>query len=557
LDEILKIGVTRGGSIGDILNLSAIATSIKRQFPQSYITAIVSTHPEILRDNKVVDRIICIPVATFQKYVDEHKKTFDIFLEYKYACQWTFSDKVLALPGIQDFKRLTEKRYKKYSYIFEKFLLDIPAMNRMGKSYWEIASDSLALKVSPDDMFISIHPEDYKAAEKYKDLKYVTINNSSAGGFQTKNWKSAYWKDVTTYLRKLNIVPIQIGEKTDFPIEGAERFLGTIFETVALIKGAYFNISCEGGIVHLARVVGVKSIVLFGPTTMHVFEYKENINIRSNVCKPCWWRTLTWYHTCPLINEKVSNECPAPCMDALKPELVIKSINKLLVEREYKMKYLEPSINMDKDSLKAALWHKEQEILKKVAGTPMEIFEAEVIKLPLDVTNYTELAQAKRVAAILKEVGTGKKVLSVADGGYIGNLIRLQGNKVTVTDISEIRTLRCKYLLKFEAYQCRAEKLPFKDQTFDVVILAEILEHIPNMSMAIQEAERVLKPYGKLILTVPVGRRHDPYPEHLKKIQLTTIQDDKGNDDMIVLGIETIKDHYDDYMKNNRNAEVR
>lgn len=43
--------------------------------------------------------------------------------------------------------------------------------------------------------------------------------------------------------------------------------------------------------------------------------------------------------------------------------------------------------------------------------------------------------------------------------------------------------------------------LPFKDEEFGVVLCTEVLEHLPNPSMAIKEMQRVLKNGGKIILT--------------------------------------------------------
>lgn len=45
--------------------------------------------------------------------------------------------------------------------------------------------------------------------------------------------------------------------------------------------------------------------------------------------------------------------------------------------------------------------------------------------------------------------------------------------------------------------------LPFPDDTFDKIVAAEVLEHIPNDMAAMTELMRVLKPGGQLAVTVP------------------------------------------------------
>jgi SAM-dependent methyltransferase len=50
--------------------------------------------------------------------------------------------------------------------------------------------------------------------------------------------------------------------------------------------------------------------------------------------------------------------------------------------------------------------------------------------------------------------------------------------------------------------------LPFPDETFDAVLLSEILEHVDRDVEALREVRRVLKPGGLALLTVP----HADYP---------------------------------------------
>ncbi|MEJ2643255.1 MAG: class I SAM-dependent methyltransferase [Desulfosarcinaceae bacterium] len=45
--------------------------------------------------------------------------------------------------------------------------------------------------------------------------------------------------------------------------------------------------------------------------------------------------------------------------------------------------------------------------------------------------------------------------------------------------------------------------LPFEDQSFDLVLCSEVLEHIPNDQQAVKELLRILKPGCQLVVSVP------------------------------------------------------
>jgi len=51
-------------------------------------------------------------------------------------------------------------------------------------------------------------------------------------------------------------------------------------------------------------------------------------------------------------------------------------------------------------------------------------------------------------------------------------------------------------------------RLPFPDETFDKILMTEVLEHIPDEQMALREIRRVLRPGGTFALSVP----NDDYP---------------------------------------------
>jgi ubiquinone/menaquinone biosynthesis C-methylase UbiE len=47
------------------------------------------------------------------------------------------------------------------------------------------------------------------------------------------------------------------------------------------------------------------------------------------------------------------------------------------------------------------------------------------------------------------------------------------------------------------------QQLPFADDSFDVIVSCETIEHVPDVRMAILEMHRVTRPGGKLFLTTP------------------------------------------------------
>lgn len=66
------------------------------------------------------------------------------------------------------------------------------------------------------------------------------------------------------------------------------------------------------------------------------------------------------------------------------------------------------------------------------------------------------------------------------------------------------------YKQKIELKNCfftvgNAERLGFKDDSFDIVVCTEVLEHLPNPNETLKEIYRVLKLGGVAIITTPNG----------------------------------------------------
>ena len=96
------------------------------------------------------------------------------------------------------------------------------------------------------------------------------------------------------------------------------------------------------------------------------------------------------------------------------------------------------------------------------------------------------------------EVGAGTGYFSL-------NLLRARiVRQATCTDISPgmVRTLAAnaeRLGLDVRALRADAESLPFRDQSFDLVLGHAVLHHLPDLERAFSEFHRVLKPGGRIV----------------------------------------------------------
>ncbi|MCC6476830.1 class I SAM-dependent methyltransferase [bacterium] len=99
-----------------------------------------------------------------------------------------------------------------------------------------------------------------------------------------------------------------------------------------------------------------------------------------------------------------------------------------------------------------------------------------------------------------------KKWLDIGTGnGFLPQATRakLSGVHVTGTDFAENALEHAQGLDEKVHNDIDRDGLPFADASFDFVSCLEVLEHLVFPDNALKEISRVLKPQGKLALTVP------------------------------------------------------
>ncbi len=134
---------------------------------------------------------------------------------------------------------------------------------------------------------------------------------------------------------------------------------------------------------------------------------------------------------------------------------------------------------------------------------------------------YKSQSEAERIwKTLLKNtIRTNKnlRILDVGTGtGFLALLLAEMGHNVTGIDISKCmleksRQNADKMHLSVDFMHGDAEKLPFEDETFDIVVNRNLLWTMPDPMAAVDEWSRVVKSGGKLVLID--GKWHDSATE--------------------------------------------
>jgi SAM-dependent methyltransferase len=102
--------------------------------------------------------------------------------------------------------------------------------------------------------------------------------------------------------------------------------------------------------------------------------------------------------------------------------------------------------------------------------------------------------------AVARFVGKTDRALTIGVG--IAREAEMLSKRTRLVAIDRARIdSRC--LAVAIAAQADATSIPFGDEVFDAVFLFDVLEHVDEEAKALREIRRVLRPGGKLLVTVP------------------------------------------------------
>lgn len=145
--------------------------------------------------------------------------------------------------------------------------------------------------------------------------RYITVHDGWDNNFKlathrpTKALPMQTWIDAVRHIKaaRPDLTIVQLGGRVGSDIPGVDLNLRkklSFQESTSILANSALHLDSESGLVHLGATLGVKSVVMFGPTNVEWFGYPQNANIKPKECGNCWWSTDTWMDICPAGYEK-------------------------------------------------------------------------------------------------------------------------------------------------------------------------------------------------------------------------------------------------------------
>lgn len=325
----IEIAICINGGMGDHVVAEAFFEKLTNMFPNATYT-LIGKKPviEVLFYGKNIEKIY--------NYGEERVDEFDIYISLR-LCAYVVYYNEYVINNDEEIRLLVEgleNECAEYEYISSDRTKDtvllkqaeLQGLNRYGY----LGGRTMAL--SEDDVCLEINPNYYEEFKELNLQKYITVNYGAdlfGHDFQqTKVWPKKYFeilvKEIKTLYPELTIV--QIGGANVEYLEGVDRcILGkSLYLVEHILHNSLLHIDSEGGLVHLASALKTKCIVMFGPTPVHFYGYKNNINVVGNCCKNCMGVIDDWMFRC------IKNQENPECMYTITPEQVLMHVEEAL-----------------------------------------------------------------------------------------------------------------------------------------------------------------------------------------------------------------------------------
>ena len=123
---------------------------------------------------------------------------------------------------------------------------------------------------------------------------------------------------------------------------------------------------------------------------------------------------------------------------------------------------------------------------------------------------YPHLVGLRKHKKVLTYLKPGLTLDGGCGTGWLSLLLYKNGHKVVSIDLSMSSISLAKKLFEVEKadiplVRAASTYLPFRKELFDSIVMCDVVEHIPDIGLAMSEVKRVTKNKAKVSITIPNG----------------------------------------------------
>lgn len=307
--------------IGDAIISTSVAYLLKKAYPDAKITMVVKPlTQEIVRNNPVVDEVILYnythrsSLTEIRQLVAEIKeKKFDLAIVADNKPRSAMIAWMAGIPKRVGFERIEFRNiYLKFFYT-DLFKIDYDAMNTLQVKNHEIFINRFTGKNNKAKMIMAnIQSESIQKVDDLLQSVLIEHKKTEQGclkialcirsGCLTKDWSTSRFTEVVEKLNQLyNAVFYVIGSNADVTV--AKEFQQTtnapvsilcgktsLVELSCLLKKSNFFLTVDTGSAHIAAVVGVPMVTIYGSTSPNKWgPYTNHVSTLAPQypCHPC------------------------------------------------------------------------------------------------------------------------------------------------------------------------------------------------------------------------------------------------------------------------------
>ena len=319
MENLKNILVVKLSAIGDVIHALPVSYAIKETFPDAKLTWVVEPPSyDLLKINPCVDRIILFHKKDFRTFGGFTRK----FFPFRKEIQQENYDAVLDLQGlfksaaIAFFAKSNIKlgicNMREMSDKISKPVIGANANGHIVERYLDTAR-AIGCKVNRVVFPLEIPPEEMRRANAITDHAGIRAGNpyvlfAVGANWPNKRWPTEYFAELGDWFYMQGVVPVIIGNgdvdaqraaeiesKVDIPpINLVNRT--NLVQLTYIIKNSRLVVGGDTGPVHLAAGLGVRTVMLMGPTDANRNGPYGQLQNAIEVDRPC---RFCWKRACP------------------------------------------------------------------------------------------------------------------------------------------------------------------------------------------------------------------------------------------------------------------